>query len=177
MPTAQNPACVTLADAFRYPAPGRLAALSEAVCALPEGEIKDGLAAFIRNIEPLTLGAWEELHTRTLDLDPPAAPYLGYQMWGDSYQRGAFMARLNRALAEVGVDREGELPDHLAACLRYLGVAPEPLPELTEIFGPAIDRMLKALTAAQPDSPYIRLLQAARAAEPAVAGPGPKEAT
>lgn len=157
-------ACSVLADAFAYPAPGRLAMLRAAAAGLPGGAIKDDFSAFIRDIEPLTLGAWEELHTRTLDLDPPAAPYVGYQMWGDSYQRGAFMAKMNRALAGAGVDREGELPDHLGACLRYLAEVAEPLPELVEVFVPAVGRILKALREAQPDSPYIRLLQAVQAA-------------
>lgn len=172
MATLQNPGCLALADALRYPAPGRLVALRDAVRALPDGEIKTALSAFLRSIEPLTLGAWEELHTRTLDLDPPAAPYIGYQMWGDSYQRGAFMAQMNRALAEAGIDREGELPDYLGACLRYLAAAPQPLPELVEVFGPAVDRMQKGLSEAQPDSPYLQLLRAARAAAPEAATQG-----
>lgn len=175
MPAPQKQAYLVLADAFRYPAPGRLEALRDGVRSLPNGDIKSGLSAFVRAIERLTLGAWEELHTRTLDLDPPAAPYIGYQMWGDSYQRGAFMAKMNRVLADAGVDREGELPDHLAACLRYLAVATEPLPELVEIFGPAVERMLKALTQAQSDNPYVRLLQAAQIAAPQKAS-APKEA-
>lgn len=164
MAAAFDPAYGVLADALTYPAPGRLAVLRAAVGGLPEGPAKDAFSAFVRDIEPLTLGAWEELYTRTLDLNPPAAPYVGYQMWGDSYQRGAFMAKMNRALAGAGVDREGELPDHLGACLRYLAEVAEPLPELVEVFVPAVGRILKALREAQPDSPYIRLLQAVQAA-------------
>jgi nitrate reductase molybdenum cofactor assembly chaperone NarJ/NarW len=170
------PAFGILAGAFTYPAPGRLAALRSAAAELPGGAVKESFSAFLRDIEKLSLGAWEELHTRTFDLDPPAAPYVGYQMWGDNYKRGAFMASMNRALAEAGVDREGELPDHLGACLRYLAIAPEPLPELVEVFGPAVDRMLKTLRDAQPDSPYIRLFQAVRAAwQGQPAGPQQKE--
>ena len=37
----------------------------------------------------LPLGASEELHARTLDLNPPAAPYVGYQTWGESYRAAA----------------------------------------------------------------------------------------
>ena len=66
---------------------------------------EEGLCGLSSNgIAPLSLGEWEELHTRTLDLNPPAAPYVGYQIWGDSYQRGAFLAKMNRALVEAGVD-------------------------------------------------------------------------
>jgi nitrate reductase molybdenum cofactor assembly chaperone NarJ/NarW len=164
MPTGFNPAYGVLADAFAYPAPGRLAALRSASAGLPNGAAKDAYAAFIRGIEQLSLGAWEELHTRTLDLNPPAAPYIGYQMWGDSYQRGAFLSKMSRALAEAGVDTQGELPDHVAPCLRYLAVTPGPLPDLIGEFGPAVDRMLRALREAQPDNPYVSLLQAVQAA-------------
>jgi nitrate reductase molybdenum cofactor assembly chaperone NarJ/NarW len=164
MATGFDPAYGVLAEAFAYPAPGRLAALRTSSASLPNGAAKDAYSAFLRGIEPLTLGAWEELHTRTLDLDPPAAPYVGYQMWGETYQRGAFLAKMSRALAETGVETDGELPDHLAPCLRYLAAAADPLPDLVDAFGPAVDRILKALREAQPDNPYIRLLQAVQAA-------------
>jgi len=156
-------AYVTLADAFAYPAPGRLEALKRGGAATPRGAGKDAYATFLSGIDRLSLGAWEELHTRTLDLNPPAAPYVGYQAWGESYQRGAFMAKMNRALAEAAVDADGELPDHLAPILRYLAVVPVPLPELIEVLGPAVDRMLDALRKAEPDNPYVSLLQAVQA--------------
>lgn len=69
-----DPAYRVLADAFAYPSPRGLAALSAGATNLPNGAVNDAFLAFIRGIEPLTLGEWEGLHTRTLDLDPPAAP-------------------------------------------------------------------------------------------------------
>ncbi len=156
-------AYVTLADAFAYPAPGRLEALKRGGAAMPKGAGKDAYAAFLRGIDRLPLGAWEELHTRTLDLNPPAAPYVGYQTWGESYQRGAFMANMNRALAEADVDADGELPDHLAPILRYLAAVSDPLPDLIEVLDPAVGRMLSALRSAEPDNPYVSLLQAVQA--------------
>jgi nitrate reductase molybdenum cofactor assembly chaperone NarJ/NarW len=164
MAAAFNPAYGVLADAFSYPAPGRLSALRGALAGLPPGAAKDAYAAFIRGIEPLTLGAWEELHTRTLDLNPPAAPYIGYQVWGESYPRGAFLSQMSRALAETGIDTEGELPDHVAPCLRYLSRTADPLPELVEAFPLAMGRMLQGLREAQPDNPYVNLLIAVQAA-------------
>jgi nitrate reductase molybdenum cofactor assembly chaperone NarJ/NarW len=158
-PTTRE-AYVTLADAFCYPAPGRLAALQGGQAALPTGAGKDTYAAFVKGVARLSLGEWEELHTRTLDLNPPAAPYVGYQTWGESYQRGAFLAKMSRALAEAGVDADGELPDHLAPTLRYLAAAPDPLPEMIEVLGAAVGRMLSALRKAEPENPYVSLLQA-----------------
>jgi len=41
----------------------------------------------------------EELYTRTFDLQAVCSPYVGYQLFGDSYKRGIFMARLNEGTA------------------------------------------------------------------------------
>ncbi len=156
--------CRFLAEAFRYPAPGHLAALDKGLQALPASGEKGYLTAFLNKVKQMTLGEWEELHTRTLDLNPPAAPYVGFQTWGETYPRGAFLSRLSRALAEEGIDLEGELPDHLAPVLRYLGQANHPLPELVELLAPALRRMRTALGAKDPDNPYLDLLEAAQAA-------------
>jgi nitrate reductase delta subunit len=156
-------AYATLADACCYPAPGRLEALKRGQDALPQGAGRIAYTAFLKSIERTSLSAWEELHTRTLDLNPSTAPYVGYQMWGDSYQRGAFMAKMNRALAETGVENDGELPDHLTPVLRYLAAADEPLPELIEVLDPALARMISALREADPGNPYVNLLQAVQA--------------
>lgn len=153
-----------LAEALRYPAPGRLAALQAGLEALPPSPEVGSIAVFLKKVGRLSLGEWEELHTRTLDLDPPSAPYVGFQMWGESYQRGAFLSQLNRALFEAGVDAAGELPDHLIPVLRYLAAAPEPLPELAEALGPAVGRMLAALRKVEPGNPYLDLLEAVKAA-------------
>ncbi len=149
-----------LAQAYRYPRPGRLEELEAAVEALPSGSAKRSYERFTGLLGHLALSEWEELHTRTLDLSPLFAPYVGYITWGENYQRGAFMAAMNRAEAEVGIDPDGELPDHLDPVLRYLGRVAEPLLELTEVVGPAIGKMHTALKKAEPDNPYLHLLVA-----------------
>ena len=153
-----------LAEAFCYPAPGRLAALQGGMKALPENIRKESMQAFLDKIGRLSLGEWEELHTRTLDLNPPAAPYVGFQIWGEAYQRGVFLSLLNREMAENNINLEGELPDHLIPVLRYLGQVSEPMPELIDILVPAIQRMLASLRKADPSNPYLELLEAAQSA-------------
>jgi nitrate reductase molybdenum cofactor assembly chaperone NarJ/NarW len=152
--------CLLLAEAFCYPEPGHLARLESGLAGLPEGAEKKGLGSFIGKVRGLSLGEWEEEHTRTLDLNPPAAPYIGFQTWGESYQRGVFLAQLNRAMFEAGIDLEGELPDHLIPVLRYLGTVENPLPELLPVIAPAVKRMLGVLRGASPDNPYVDLLEA-----------------
>jgi nitrate reductase delta subunit len=153
-----------LADAFDYPQPGQLAALEAELENLTAEQFSTGqrqaLVSFLGHIRTLKLGEWEELHTRTLDLNPPAAPYVGFQTWGESYQRGEFMAAMSRELTVAGVDTDGELPDHLAPVLRYLGRSAAPLPELLRVLDPAILRILATLRSADPSNPYIHLLEA-----------------
>ncbi len=163
MEAAMTNACAVLAEAFCYPGPGRLEALRAGLSALPSGAGKMAYTAFIAGVSPLSTGEWEELYTRTLDLNPPAAPYVGYQTWGEGYQRGAFLALLNRELSEAGVDTGDELPDHLAPVLRYLARARQPMPELVELCGPALQRMLSALRRVEPGNPYAELLEATSA--------------
>ena len=149
-----------LAEALRYPAPGRIEILQSGAIEMPEGAVKLAFNAFVVGVQDLSLGEWEELHTRTLDLNPPAAPYVGYQAWGDSYQRGALMASLNQTFQASEIDLDGELPDHLIPILRYLD-GPSPLiPELTEVLEPSVRKMLDGLRKAEASNPYTHLLEA-----------------
>lgn len=149
-----------LAEALRYPAAGRLNQLHGFSERLPAGAIKAAYEKFLTGVDDLSLGAWEELYTRTLDLNPPAAPYIGYQSWGDSYQRGSFLSMLNRALEVHQIDTEGELADHLIPVLRLMDRLEEPFPELDEILETSIMRIQDGLKKADPENPYAALLNA-----------------
>ena len=128
----------TLAEAFRYPAPGLADVLEANQADNAERQIQNSYAGFLRHISALSIEEWEELYTRTLDLSPAVAPYIGFQMWGEGYQRGSFMALLNHALRMEAVETEGELPDHLIPVLRYLDRAAQPPAELLEVLKPAV---------------------------------------
>jgi nitrate reductase delta subunit len=152
--------CLLLAEAFRYPQPGLLEQLEAGLAEAGKESARGGLATFVKKVGALSLSEWEELATRTLDLSPAAAPYVGFQIWGESYQRGEFMAKLNRAMAELDIDPEGELPDHLVPILRYLAVAEQPIPELNENFEAAVKRMISILREKDKSNPYIHLFEA-----------------
>ena len=79
-----------LAEAFSYPFPRQVENWAAGLGAIPESRCLGEYAAFLQALQPLSQGELEELYTRTLDLNPEFAPYFGYQMWGDSYQRGNF---------------------------------------------------------------------------------------
>lgn len=163
MDTIQGNPFEVLAAGFCYPDSEHLAFLHEGADFLPAGAAKKAFLSFLLRIGALPLSDWEELHTRTLDLNPTAAPYFGFQTWGESYQRGAFLAALNHELTAADVDTEGELPDHLIPVLRYLGRAQSPLPELVEILEPVMARLISVLHKSDPDNPYLDLFHAVQA--------------
>jgi nitrate reductase delta subunit len=152
----------TIARCLRYPSPQARNLLETSVATLADGSVRKNLQRFLDEVAPLTLGEWEELHTRTLDLSPQFVPYVGHIVWGESYKRGAFMAELNREMAELGMDLHGELPDHLEPVLRYLDTVAEPNDELVSVLPKAIDGMIKELKKSEADNPYRHVLAAVR---------------
>jgi nitrate reductase delta subunit len=149
-----------LAEAFCYPVPGRLERLEGELSGQDSKAAREAVAAFIWKIAKLSLSEWEELYTRTWDLNPLAAPYVGYQIWGDGPRRSRFLSEMNRALVREGIDPGSELPDHLIPTLRYLELVQEPLPILQENLETAVKRMRTALQDAESDNPYLDLLDA-----------------
>ena len=148
-----------MAEALRYPHPGQVNALYTKVSKLNGQLGNKTFANFLAKTESLSLSEQEELFTRTLDLSPLAAPYVGYQIWGESYKRGEFMAALNSELKAHEIDLEGELPDHLRPILQYLSATSEPLPELVEVFGKSIKKMRNSLKKNDKDNPYLLLFE------------------
>ncbi len=151
----------TLAEAFRYPDLNRLQNLEQRRLSLQAAPCIQPLDRFIENVKTLTVSQWEERYTHTFDLNPAVAPYIGYQVWGENYERGRFMALMNRELHARQIDLDGELPDHLIGVLRYLEVADPPLPEIMEALVPALKRMQETLRKTHPDNFYLDLLEAA----------------
>jgi nitrate reductase delta subunit len=147
-----------------YPHPQALERLQASTRDLAAGDIRRQMEDFVADISSLELGEWEELHTRTLDLSPLFVPYVGHVVWGESYRRGAFMADLQRAQLDAGVDQQGELPDHLAPILAYLAAVDQPLDDLVEVLPGAVTTMRRELAKSDPDNPYRHVLAAAAAA-------------
>jgi len=158
--TLDTPSVVALA--MRYPTPDGLVTLHAGVDALPKGGAEREMRRFIKDIDKMSFEDLEVLYTSTFDLTPVVAPYVGHLVWADSYERGGFMARLQGAMFAVGVDPDGELPDHLDPILRYLSATDEPMSDLKPILVPAVTKMEKTLKKADSKNPYLHVLTATR---------------
>ena len=152
-----------LAEGFLYPDPERAAQLQQPARGLPAA-CRTSWTRFVESVRRLEGSGWEELYTRTLDLNPVAAPYVGYQIYGEDYRRGAFMARMSAELERLDIPSSGELADHLAPVLRYLARV-EPLPaDVLDTTRQALASMAKQLEGIDRTNPYRHLVRAARAA-------------
>jgi nitrate reductase delta subunit len=112
------------AELFEYPTPS-LAGRARA-CAEETETINPQAAAFMNlfcaGVEGMSLSRLEEIYTSTFDLKPNCYPYVGYHLFGESYKRGIFMARLNQEYNARGFAVGNELPDHLGVVLRFLAL-------------------------------------------------------
>lgn len=158
-----NPLLKELAELLRYPCPDYGLRLAAAV-QLSQGETcQDALRELEAQIGSLPLLELQELYTRTFDLNPLCALEVGWQLYGEDYARGSFLAYLRVALSEHGIAERGELPDHLSNVLLAIARMPnEKAEELREGAAlPAVEKMLRAFEGKS--NPYGRLLHAVAA--------------
>lgn len=128
-------------------------------------EAAQALGTFSTSLQKRTLEQMEELYTVVFDMQPVCYPYVGYQLFGESYKRGAFMAQLNEAYHAFGYSTGLELPDHLSVVLHFLGLDSANRQGefcqalLNEGVAPALEKMLRTFDP-QSENPYFGLLTA-----------------
>jgi len=165
----------SFADLLAYPTPSIWQQAETCLTQLRESypQATPALEGFQRGLQQRTLEQMEELYTVVFDMQPICYPYVGYQLFGESYKRGAFMAQLNEAYHAFGYSVERELPDNLSVILRFLSLdsanrhtVPVSFREgefcqalLNEGVAPALEKMLQAFEP-QSENPYFRLLTA-----------------
>lgn len=155
------------ADLLDYPTPAIAEQAGECARLLGESQ-PDGailLDDFIRSLDQRLPQQIEELYTAVFDLQPVCYPYVGYHLFGESYKRGAFMARLNEQYHQHGYSSGKELPDHAPVILRFLALAPERRQDdfgralLYEGLAPALEKMQAAMRD-QAGNPYMAVVSA-----------------
>ncbi|MEV7004984.1 nitrate reductase molybdenum cofactor assembly chaperone [Streptosporangium sp. NPDC051022] len=94
---------------------GALPLLAETVAALPTGEVRAGLAAFLDHAAATPPSDLAAHYVATFDLKRRCCLYLTYYAHGDTRARGAALLRFKQAFRTAGFELiDGELPDHLA---------------------------------------------------------------
>jgi nitrate reductase delta subunit len=142
---------------LEYPGPNLHDLVNESVTLLTSvnggaAERMEVFGTFIGETAPVRI---EEIYTRTFDLQPVCYPYAGYQLFGESYKRGAFMVKLKERYRARGFSVENELPDHIPVILRFLSTLPDAGQEaalVTECLIPALTKMARAF--ADGGTPY-----------------------
>jgi nitrate reductase delta subunit len=160
--TRQLLAC--LSRLVSYPCDGYMTDVE--ACAVGLSRIDPAVGAAFQPFADLLRGlsteARQEIYTHTFDLNPVCALDVGWHLYGEQYERGAFMVRMRQALARHGIVENGELPDHLSHLLLLTSrlddaEAAELVPDSLL---PAIDKMLASLEKAE--TPFRALVATVR---------------
>ncbi|PKL83922.1 MAG: hypothetical protein CVV24_02510 [Ignavibacteriae bacterium HGW-Ignavibacteriae-3] len=78
------------------------------------------LAEFTSIINSIPLRQWEEIYTRSFDVQALTTLDAGYVLFGDDYKRGELLVNLNNEHKKTNNDCGTELADHLPNLLRLL---------------------------------------------------------
>ena len=153
----------TFADLLAYPAPG-----TQFPAAADAPEV---VREFLAETATLSRGELEELYPRTFDINPVSSLEVGWHLYGEQYDRGAFLVRMRDALRRAGLEEGTELPDHLTTALRLLARLPEAEASVfaREAVLPALEKMTKGFE--DGENPYGGLVRAVRSAVAPCAAP------
>ncbi len=123
-------------------------------------EAEQYLNEFRNTLRGLSIEKAQELYVQTFDLNPICALEVGWQLYGDNYDRGNFLVKMRQELERHGVPEDVELPDHLCNVLPMLArMDRAESRSFTEAsLCPALKKMLAAF--AGKGNPYENVLKA-----------------
>lgn len=150
-----------------YPTPAltgqaqRCAALLRPINPTAAGRLLE-FAEFARSTD---LGQQEEVYTATFDINPACTIFAGYMLFGESFDRGKFLVRLQQRYRERGFEWGRELADYVPVILRFLATL-SPEEELAQnlidkCLSPVLGQMAGSFEAeAAHPNPYSSVLRA-----------------
>ncbi len=166
--TARRDALDALATLLEYPGDGfaeRARAAGAALAASAPRAVRalDGFLRRVREADAAGRTELEETYSRTFDWNPERCLEIGWHLFGERYERGAFLVRMREGLRGAGVEEGTELPDHLGAALRLLGRLPDAdaAAFVREAVPPALEKVVAGF-ASVPDNPYADVVRAVR---------------
>ena len=161
MPAAV-PIAERLSSLFDYPGPGFVATLD--ACEVEVSTLESGVVAdferFAAGVRGRSMAQLQELYTETLDLNAGCTLDLGWHLFGERYERGAFLADLRPELQAAGIEDRHELPDYFPYLLRLIDKAdPRRATALRHVIQPAVETLAAGLR--DRHSPYEYLVKCA----------------
>ncbi len=152
-----------LAAALEYPGSDTAQRCRQAAKHLAQdhAELANALRTLADWLSEATRGRAEEWYSQLFDLSPVCTLNLGYHLFGEQYERGAFLAGLVSEHRNAGLEPPSDLPDHLPAVLRLLGHLDsdeDAVVLVSHAVLPALSRMLNDLK--DSDAPWGAVLQA-----------------
>lgn len=116
------------------------------------------LEVFASQTDKFEVGEMQELFTHTFDSNPTTALEVGWHLFGENYNRGAFLVHMRGELRKHSLEESAELPDHLTHVLAVLGRmdGPEAGKFATTRVLPALERMRDGVKKLK--SPYENIL-------------------
>ena len=121
--------------------------------------ITSHLQEFKKFVEHLTIEEMEELYTRTFDINPVANLEIGWHLYGEQYERGAFLVKMRGLLRTHHIEESAELPDHLTHVLCLLGKMEKAVADefAAKYLLPALDKILEGFK--EQSNPYEHVLR------------------
>ena len=118
------------------------------------------LECFAQYLSGKTNEQLEETFCHTFDNNQTAALEVGWHVFGESYERGAFLVKMRELLRDSGLSEGQELPDHMSHVLSVLGTIDEGLARdlAVNAAAPAAKKICVSLAAG--DNPYESVLDA-----------------
>lgn len=125
-----------------------------------ESSVRNMLEEFRTRMVDRERGDLEDLYTRTFDLNPVCSLDVGWHLYAENYDRGAFLVSMRESLRRHGIDEATELPDHLPLVLRLLARMPaeERSALIEESLLPALRKMIDGF--GEGDNPYGFIMRA-----------------
>jgi len=162
---AEAPICDLLAALLKYPDGDYLKAIEECQSRLQEEQpgAAGPIGRFARAVRGLSHEQRQELFVQTFDLNPVCVLEVGWHLYGDTYDRGPFLATMRQHMRRFDVKEDSELPDHLTHTLAVLGrmEAQEANRFAAQSILPALEKMLAGLKGKA--NPYEHVLRAIQA--------------
>lgn len=121
--------------------------------------ISQQIEKFKKWIERLTIEEMEEVYTRTFDINPVASLEIGWHLYGEQYERGAFLVKMREILRTYQIEESVELPDHVTHVLLAFGRMEKPEADefAVKYLLPALDKILEGFK--DQKNPYENVLQ------------------